>query len=102
MNELILTEENFETALQDEKPLLVDFWAEWCGPCKMTAPILEQVCETHPEIRVGKINVDEQAALAARFDIMSIPTLILFENGKEKKREIGFMPYEKLVAAFEL
>lgn len=92
MAEITLTGENFEKeVLKSDKPVLVDFWATWCGPCMMIAPILEDVAEENDHIKVGKINVDEQAELARQFGIVSIPTLILFKDGKEVKKEIGLL-----------
>lgn len=92
MAEITLTGENFEKeVLKSDKPVLVDFWATWCGPCMMIAPILEEVAEENDHIKVGKINVDEQAELARQFGIVSIPTLILFKDGKEVKKEIGLL-----------
>ena len=81
-----LTKENFEEEIKDR--ILVDFNAEWCGPCKMLAPIIEELSETY---KVGSVNVDENEELAKKFGIMSIPCLIIFENGKEIKRSVGFM-----------
>lgn len=92
MLEINLTESNFEEeVLKSEKPILVDFWATWCGPCKMIAPILEQIAEEHKDkLKVGKVNIDEQANLAARFHISSIPTLLLFQDGRIINMSVGF------------
>jgi thioredoxin 1 len=88
---LTLTEQTFdETIKGSEKLVLVDFWAEWCGPCKMIAPVLDQIAADHHEtLRIGKINIDENLELARRFEVMSIPTLILFKDGEPQLRIIG-------------
>lgn len=83
MSEIIITSENFnQEVLKSDKPVLVDFWADWCGPCRMLSPTIEQIANNYPNIKVGKVNVDEQPALANQFNIMSIPTLIVFKNGQ--------------------
>ena len=103
MKEVILNEENFdEVVLQNEKPVLVDFWATWCGPCKMMAPVLEELAASHDDLVVGKVNVDDCPNLASRFGIFSIPTLILFKNGEASDRAVGYMPLEKLLETFGL
>lgn len=103
MNEIVLTEENFdEVVSESDKPIVVDFWATWCGPCKMMAPVLSELAETRADIAVGKVNVDDCASLASRFGIFSIPTLILFRNGEEAERVVGYMPLEKLIESFKL
>ena len=85
-----LTQENFTEAIKSQKPILVDFWASWCGPCRMLSPLIDSLSEEYGgQIDVGKVNVDEQGALAAQFGIVSIPTVILFKDGKETKRIVG-------------
>ncbi|MCR4692937.1 MAG: thioredoxin [Firmicutes bacterium] len=85
-----LTQENFTEATGSQKPVLVDFWASWCGPCRMLSPVIDSLSEEYSgQIEVGKVNVDEQGTLAAQFGIASIPTVILFKGGKEIKRIIG-------------
>lgn len=97
MAEITLTVENFETqVLNSDKPILVDFWATWCGPCMMLAPVLEEIAEENDSIKVGKVNVDEQPELAQKFKIASIPTLILFKEGKQVKKEIGLLSKAEL------
>ena len=99
MSNIIVTAENFADVTNGDVPILVDFWAEWCGPCRMVAPILDQIAREHPDkIRIGKLNVDEQPSLAAQHDVMSIPTMILFHEGKEQRRIIGARPKHAMEA----
>ena len=88
-----ITESTFEQeVLQSERPVLVDFWAEWCGPCHAVAPILNQIAEEREELRLVKVNIDEEPELARRFGVMSIPTMILFEGGQPKAAALGAQP----------
>ena len=103
MAEIKITNENFEAeVLKSEIPVLVDFWAAWCGPCRMLAPAVAQIAaECEGKIKVGKVNVDEQPELAQRFGIMSIPTVLVFKDGKKVNQSIGLVPKEKLLALFD-
>ncbi|WP_366922576.1 thioredoxin [Metallumcola ferriviriculae] len=103
MSVLQLTAENFEQeVLQSDKSVLVDFWAAWCGPCKMIAPVVEELAgEMEAELKVAKLNVDEYGDIPARYGIMSIPTLILFKGGEEAERLVGYKTKEELLAAVQ-
>ena len=102
MSEIILTAENFEEeVLKSEVPVLVDFWATWCGPCRMLAPTIAKIAEEQSGvIKVGKVDVDEQPELAVRFGIASIPTLIVFKNGQPVKKSVGVIPKPAIEALF--
>lgn len=90
MSILHITKENFETeVLNSEGTVLVDFWAEWCMPCRMMMPVVDKIAEEYPEVKVGKINIDEQEELAAQYKVMTIPTLMVFKDGKPVESSIG-------------
>jgi thioredoxin 1 len=97
-----VTDGNFQSeVLEAEQPVLVDFWAPWCGPCRVVHPILEEIAAEREDLRIVSINTDENQQTAARFEILSIPTLILFKDGAEAKRVIGAMPKRRLEAELE-
>ena len=96
---LVITKENFESeVLKSDKPVLVDFWAAWCGPCKMLSPVIDEIAEERSDIKVGKINVNEQPELASQFAVMSIPTLIVFKNGEIANKAIGVQPKDAILS----
>ncbi|SDF99384.1 thioredoxin [Selenomonas sp. WCT3] len=98
MDTITITKDNFQTeVLKTKGTVLIDFWASWCGPCRMLSPIVDQVAEEHPDVKVGKINVDEEPELASQFDVMSIPMLVVFKDGQKVNESIGLVPKEKIV-----
>ena len=97
MSILKITEDNFkEEVLNSEKTVLIDFYADWCGPCKMQSPIIDKIAEERQDIKVGKINVDENSNLASEYGIMSIPTLVVIKNGEIANKFVGLTPKQKI------
>lgn len=102
MSEVTITKANFdELVLQNSKPVLLDFWAPWCGPCRMVAPIVAEIAEEREDILVGKINVDEEIELAMQYGIASIPTLLVLKNGQIAAKSIGYSPKAEIEALLE-
>ena len=97
-----VTDTNFQAeVIESDQPVLVDFWAPWCGPCRVVAPVLEEIAQERDDLRIVKLNVDENQQTAAAFDVLSIPTLILFKDGQVAKKVIGAYPKRKLEAELE-
>ena len=101
MSVINVTKANFDEIKNSEKVVLLDFYADWCGPCRMVAPFVHEIAEENPQYVVGKINVDEEGSLAAKFGVASIPTLMLFENGKVKNTMVGARPKASIEAMFK-
>lgn len=102
MSEITVTKANFdELKNQTEKKVLLDFWAPWCGPCRMLAPILAEIAEEREDLLVGKVNVDEELELARTYGIVSIPTLILLENGEVAAKSVGYLPKQDVEAMLD-
>ncbi len=99
MNIVKITQSNFESeVLNSNQSVLLDFWASWCGPCRMLAPVLEEVAEERPDVKIGKVNVDEEESLASQFGISSIPALIVIKDGKIVAESVGYKPKAQVLA----
>ena len=98
MSVVTVTRENFQKeVLESRKPVLLDFWAGWCGPCRMVSPVMDEIAGERPEVKVGKINVDEQRELASAFQVMSIPALVVMKNGKVTAQTVGARPKSQIL-----
>ena len=101
MSVIKVNKNNFDEILSGNKPVLLDFYAEWCGPCRMVAPIIEEIALEHSEYAVGKINVDDEPELASKYGVFSIPTLVVLKNGRVSNRLTGARPKEKILELFD-
>jgi len=97
MSAIKVTKENIGAFISSDKTVLLDFWAPWCAPCRMISPVIDQIADEASDIKVGKVNIDEEQLLAAEFGVMSIPTLIVVKNGKAVRKTVGVMPKHKIL-----
>ncbi len=99
MSAMNINKNNFhEEVMKSEKPVLIDFWAPWCGPCRMVVPIIDEIAAEHPEYKIVKVNVDEESELASSFRVASIPTLVVMKDGQEVARSVGARPKNQILA----
>ncbi|MET0017212.1 thioredoxin [Oscillibacter sp.] len=99
MSVLTITKENYQKEVtESDRPVLLDFWASWCGPCRMVSPVVDEIAEQNANVKVGKVNVDEQQELAAQFGVMSIPTLVVIRGGKIANRVVGARPKAQILS----
>lgn len=99
MSVLTITKENYQKEVtESDRPVLLDFWASWCGPCRMVSPVVDEIAEENANVKVGKVNVDEQQELAAQFGVMSIPTLVVIRGGKIANRAVGARPKAQILS----
>ena len=102
MSAMNINKNNFqEEVMNSEKPVLIDFWAPWCGPCRMVVPIIDEIAAEHPEYKVVKVNIDEEAELANRFRVVSIPTLVVMKNGLVVEQSVGARPKNQILAMMD-
>ncbi len=102
MSVLVINKSNFQKeVLESDRPVLLDFWASWCGPCRMVSPIVDEIADEHPEIKVGKINVDQEGELAAQFGIISIPSLFVIKDGEIVNKSFGAIPKSQILALLD-